>query len=149
MLARYPAAPVRSRLVITLLAVAFAAGGCGSQPSSAEEFEGDERAVAETVEDLQRAAERQEADRACRDFLSEELAGRIAAAGENCQEELEKAIADADVVELEVEDVQVDGTTATARVRGEGEPEDAVRTLEFVKAGDPERWRVDSFAASG
>ena len=149
MLARYPAAPVRSRLVTTLLAVALAAAGCGSQPSSAEEFEGDERAVAETVEDLQRAAERQEADRACRDFLSEELAGRIAAAGQNCQEELEKAIADADAVELEVEDVQVDGTTATARVRGEGEPEDVVRTLEFVKGGDPARWRVDSFAASG
>ena len=136
--------------LLTLLVCAVLVAGCGSQPAATQEFEGQERAIADTVEDIQRAAERREADRICRDFVSAELAERIGAGGTDCVDELRKAIADAAVVELEVQDIEIQagGRTATARVRGDGERE-TVREFSFVRGGDPERWRVESFGTSG
>lgn len=132
-------------LLLPLLLTASVLAGCGAPPSSAEDFEGEARAVAETVEDIQRAAERQETDRICRDFLTDALGQSVAAGGQTCQEQLEKSVEDVDVFELEVEDVEVNGTTATATVRGESEPEDSVRRFRLEKTGQPARWRVDSF----
>lgn len=142
--------PARACFLL-IVALAAVAAGCGTPPSSAEDFTGQEREVAEVVEDIQRAGERNEADRICGDFLTERLEDGLGERGSDCTAELEKAIEDADSFELEVQDVTVQGTTATARVRGEAGGRDTVQTYRLVKGtkdGQPTRWRVDDFGSA-
>lgn len=120
--------------------------GCGAstQPSSAEKFKGDERAVAQKVEDLQQAGERREPERICNDILARSLVAQLEAAGADCRSEMEKAIEDADDYALDVEDVSISGSTATVKVkRGEDGP---TETMEFTEEGG--QWRATSLSGS-
>ena len=137
------------RRLLILLPVVLALAGCGqaSTGNSAEEFEGEERAVAQVVEDLQEAGERQDAEKICSDILAEDLAARLKDAGTTCPAEIERSIQDADDFELEVEDVTVTGESAKATVRrGTGEREERT-VFEFVRASGS--WRATSLAAGG
>jgi hypothetical protein len=134
----------RASLAVPLVLAALAAG-CGASASSAGDFEGEERRVADVVEKLQSAGETGDAAEICNEVLARELREEIQAAGANCEEELEKAIQDADDFELEVEDVTITGNTATARVRGREGDEDTVRTFEFVREGG--EWRATSLGS--
>ena len=131
----------RSAGAISLIVLAFA--GCGSEPSSAGKFQGEQQAVAEVVEDIQRAAERGEAAKLCRDLIARALREKIASGGINCDKEMEKAVEDADAFELEVQKVTVSGTTAQVTVRGEAGDNDATRTFGMVK--EDGLWRAASF----
>ena len=94
-----------------------ALAGCGQAQTSANDFKGDEKAVAQTIEDLQSAAQGRKPAEICSDVLSRELADKLKATGNDCVREMEKVTGDADDFELEVKDVTVTGTTATATVR--------------------------------
>ena len=127
------------------LVLAALAAGCGASASSAGDFEGEERRVADVVEKLQSAGEAGDAAEICDEVLASELREEMQAAGANCEQELEKAIQDADDFELEVEDVTITGDTATARVRGREDDEEAVRTFEFAREGSG--WRATSLGS--
>ena len=103
------------RRLAVLLVLVFA--GCGQTPTSTDDFEGTEKAVAQTIEDLQTAAQNRKPAEICSDILSRALADRLKSEGNDCVEEMEKVAADADDFELEVTDVAVTGTTATATVK--------------------------------
>ena len=116
--------------------------GCGAstQPSSAEEFPGEERAVAQKVEDLQEAGERRQPETICSEILARSLVQRLEAAGTDCTQEMQKAIEDADDYALDVTDVTISGSTATVEVRrGEDGPSE---TMEFRQEGG--QWRATS-----
>jgi hypothetical protein len=133
---------------VILLSAGALAAGCGeAQSSSAGDFEGEERAVAEVVEDLQDAGERKEADRICRDLLSADLQASLRQAGSTCEREVERSIDDAEDFELVVEDVTVTGSTARATVRRREGQADRRTTFEFEKTG--RSWRATSLAAGG
>ena len=121
--------------------------GCGaaaSQPSSADKFQGDERAVAQKVEDLQEAGTKREPERICSEILARALVQQLEAAGANCTEEMSKAIDDADAYELDVRDVTVSGSRATATVRrGDDGP---TQKMEFTREGDD--WRATALSGS-
>jgi hypothetical protein len=120
--------------------------GCGAstQPSSAEKFQGDERAVAQKVEDLQQAGERREPEAICTDILARSLVQQLEAAGTTCTEEMQKAIEDADDYALDVRDVTISGSTATVQVRrGDDGP---TETMEFTQEGG--QWRATSLSGS-
>lgn len=120
--------------------------GCGqsAEPSSVEKFKGDERAVAQKVEDLQQAGERREPDRICTDILARSLVQQLEAAGADCTDEMEKAIEDADDYALDVRKVSISGSTATVEVqRGEDGP---TETMEFTEEGG--EWRATSLSGS-
>jgi hypothetical protein len=132
------------KLLLALVA-ALALAGCGAEArtSSAENFPaGAERDVAQKVEDLQEAGERNEPDDICSNILSQALVRELEAAGVECADEMKKAIEDADDYELDVRDVNVSGNTATVRVqRGEDGP---AETMEFTREnGD---WRATSLS---
>jgi hypothetical protein len=133
-----PALPV----VMAVLAAAFA--GCGAQASSAGDFEGEEKAVAEAVEDIQSAGERQDTDKLCDELLTKALADRIAEGGESCTEEGVKAVDDANDFDLDATDVTVDGTRAEAKVENKQGEQTVTTTFELVKEGD--QWKLDSIA---
>lgn len=118
--------------------------GCGAQPqpSSVERFQGDERAVAQKVEDLQEAGERRRPEEICTEILAKSLVSQLEAAGADCTQEMAKAIEDADEFELDVREVEVEGTTATATVRrGDDGP---TETMEFTQEGG--QWRATSLS---
>jgi hypothetical protein len=134
---------MKRRLVILPLLL-LAGCGASSQPSSVEDFKGDERAVAQKVEDLQKAGERQEPETICGEILARSLVQQLEAAGSDCTQEMEKAIEDADDYALDVTDVTISGSTATARVRrGEDGP---TETMEFTQEGG--QWRATSLSGS-
>jgi hypothetical protein len=134
----------RARHAVPIV-LAVLAAGCGASASSAGDFEGEERQVADVVEQLQTAGESGDAAEICSEVLSSELREEMQAAGVNCEQELDKAIQDADDFELEVEDVTISGDTATARVRGGEGDEETVRTFEFAREGDG--WRATSLGS--
>jgi hypothetical protein len=126
---------------------ALALAGCGAQAdqtSSAERFKGDERAVAQKVEDLQEAGESRKPEDICSEILARSLVQELEAAGVDCADEMEKAIDDADDYDLDVRDVNITGSTATVSVRrGEDGP---IETMEFTKENG--QWRATSLSGS-
>jgi hypothetical protein len=132
-------------LLAVLLALAAVASGCGGSASSAGDFEGEEKRVADVVEQLQSAGETGDAAEICNEVLAKQLRDQIQEAGANCEQELEKAIQDADDFELEVEDVTITGNSATAKVRGRDGGEERVRDFEFVREGRD--WRATSLGS--
>jgi hypothetical protein len=132
------------RLLAILPVLVLAGCGAPAEPSSVEKFQGDERAVAQKVEDLQDAGTQREPERICSDILSRAVVQQLEAAGASCTAEMEKAIEDADAFELEVRDVTISGSTATATVRrGDDGP---TEEMEFTKEGG--QWRATSLSDS-
>jgi hypothetical protein len=122
------------------LALALLGAGCAAQTSSSKKFSGEERKVADKVEKLQSAGEARDAKAICDDVLAKNLREQITAAGSTCENELKKAIKDADDFKLEVEDVTITGGTATAKVKGRDRGAQRVRTFTFVREGSD--WRA-------
>jgi hypothetical protein len=134
----------RAVLAVPLVLAALATG-CGASASSAGDFQGEERRVAEVVEKLQSAGETGDAAEICNEVLSQQLRDQIQEAGASCEQELDKAIDDADDYELEVEAVTISGNSATAKVRGRDRGEERVRDFEFVREG--RNWRATSLGS--
>jgi hypothetical protein len=132
-------------LLAVPLVLALLASGCAGSTSSAGDFEGEEKKVAEVVEKLQSAGETGDAAEICDEVLAKELREQIQEAGSTCEQELDKAIKDADDFELDVEDVTIQGNSATAKVKGRDEGEDRVRDFEFVREGRD--WRATSLGS--
>ena len=98
--------------------------------------------MAQKVEDLQEAGEGREPEDICSNILASSLVQQIEAAGVKCADEMEKAIDDADDYDLEVQEVTVSGSTATAQVRrGDDGP---TETMEFTKENG--QWRATSLS---
>jgi len=129
-------------LLAFLFVLAALASGCAGSSSSAGDFTGEEKKVAELVEKLQTAGETGDAGTICDEVVAKELRDQIQEAGSTCEQELEKAIKDADDFELDVEDVTIQGNSATAKVKGQDQGEERVRDFEFVREG--EDWRATS-----
>lgn len=131
--------------LLAILGVLFLTG-CGagaSESSSVEKFKsGDERAVAQKIEDLQEAGSRRDPEKICAEILAKSLVQELEAAGAGCTDEMKKAIEDADDYELDVREVNVTGSTATATVRrGDDGP---TETMEFTRDGSD--WRATSLS---
>jgi hypothetical protein len=130
-------------LSIAAVAAALALAGCGSgESSSAGSFEGQEKEVAQVVEDLQRAAQSRDGGKVCSDIFARELVDELSAGDQDCIDEVEKAIGDADDYELRVTDVTVAGERATAVVQQGGRK----ATFELVRQDG--RWRIAEMQAA-
>jgi hypothetical protein len=128
---------------LTLLLVALALAGCTTQQeSSADRFQGAEADVAEVVDDLAAASRSGDGEEICTQIVTAQLAEELAA-GDACKDEVEQALSDANDYDLEVRDVTVSGSTATAEVRQGDDGRTA--TLEFERGRDG--WRVTSLGA--
>ena len=134
---------MRALPIILVLALT----GCSQQETSANDFKGDEKAVAEAVEDLQTNAQNRKPAEICSDDLTKTLADSLKSQGNDCTSEMEKITRDADDFQLDVTDVTINGTTATAQVKTRrGDDKDATTTVTLEKEGGD--WRLSDFGSS-
>ena len=131
-----------TRPLTALLAVlaALAAAGCGATNTASQDFTGAEEDVAEVVEELQAAAQEDEATRICTEILSSELADRL---GERCTDTVQTAIDDTDIFEIGADTVRIEGDRATVRIDAgrDGERQERLRLVRETRGG----WRIDEF----
>jgi hypothetical protein len=140
------AAPARTLTLLVLSAVAL--GACGqSSKDSAKDFTGQQRAVAQTVEDLQKAGQKRNADGArtiCTNLLAPDLVAKIRqASSKACDAVIKDAISDADAFEVQVEKVAINGDQATATVTSQANGQkDRTDTLTLQRVGNA--WKISA-----
>jgi hypothetical protein len=137
---------MRPYLSVFALLLSAAIAGCGQAPSSAGDFKGTEKDVADTIEQLQTAASNRKPEDICSEVLSRALVDKLKTSGNACVDEMEKIVNDADDYELDVTAVTITGSTATARVKARrGDNDNAVTT--FSLALEDKKWRLTNFGA--
>jgi hypothetical protein len=127
-----------------VLALAFA--GCGQSASSASDFEGAKKDVADTIEQLQTSAQSRKPGDICSDVLSRTLVEKLKTGGHDCVDEMERVTGDADDFELDVTAVTITGATATARVKARKGGKADVLTS-YTLAREDGKWRLSDFGA--
>ena len=138
--------------IATPLAAVLAAGGCGatSNSDSSSKFSGVQKDVAAAVESYQKAAEKQDGGKVCRDLITAALQVRIAranhATASGCAQAVEDGLKQTDQADLTVTAVRLSGlTSATATVKQKtASKKSRVTTLTLRKAAG--RWRIDQLA---
>jgi uncharacterized protein YceK len=137
----------RRPLILLALVVAVALAGCTTQRTSTGstvKFTGDQRLVANTVADLQAAASKGNQGEICRNLLAQDLVSRLAQHGGTCERAVHAALKDTDLTDLSVQDVTIQGSQATARVKfANGGKNDRRQSVGLVKQGAA--WRIAGF----
>lgn len=137
---------MRSLLRSLPLLLVVAIAGCGQAPSSASDFNGAKKEVADTIEQLQTAASSRKPEDICSDVFSSALVEKVKTAGHDCVDEMDKVTSDADDFELEVKAVTITGATATARVQArKGGNDNAITT--YTLAREDGKWRLTNLGA--
>jgi len=132
------------RSVAALCVLAVAVGGCGAASrDSTEDFKGQERAVAAAIEEIETAARKDDADKVCKQLLSDSLLTALEKKGTTCTTGVQEGFDDADSLDLEVDDVTISGDTASAEVTSGRSGSDRKQdTLNLVRDG--EDWKIAS-----
>jgi|tagenome__1003787_1003787.scaffolds.fasta_scaffold20711258_2 hypothetical protein len=131
------------RLLAALCLLAFAVAGCGATPrDSAQDFKGDERAVAAVVERVERAARDDKPEVVCTQLLSSTLLEALRKQGTDCKTGVKESFRDADSLDITVDDVVIQGTHATVKAGYRRGSEDRTATLELDRDGGA--WKISS-----
>jgi hypothetical protein len=133
---------MRSALVLLVAALALSSCAGAAPRDSAQDFKGAERAVAQTVEDVEEAARKKDDDRLCKKLLSDSLLAAVKTEGIVCTTAVKDAFNDAGSADLTVEDVSISGDTATAKVTSGTGSDETTDTLVLEKAGAD--WKITS-----
>jgi hypothetical protein len=131
-----------------VVAAALLAGctGSSSNDDDTSKFRGDQRLVANTVEDFETAASKGDQDKICRDLLAKALVQQYAQRGGTCEKVVDGALKDTDSFNLTVEKVTISGQQATASVKADRGKKDVMQSLTLVKQGAG--WRISGFEPS-
>jgi hypothetical protein len=128
--------------------VAVAVAGCTTQTTtkdSSGKFRGEQRLVANTVEDFESAASKGDQDQICRELLAKPLIAEYARRGGTCEKVVDGVLRDSDTYGLTVESVRIADAQATARVKADRGKNDVIRNLTLVKQGPG--WRISAFGS--
>jgi hypothetical protein len=106
---------VRTAAVICLVALLLV--GCGAAAKdSADDFKGDEKKVAAVFDSLEKAAKDDKPATVCTQLFAKTLLDALKKKGTNCVTAVKEAFKDADSKDLQVDDVKITGTAATAKI---------------------------------
>jgi hypothetical protein len=131
------------RSLAALCLVALGVAGCGAAPrDSAQDFKGEQHAVAAVVERLEAAGRDDKPDVVCNQLLSTKLLAAVRAQGTNCKTGVGESFKDADSFDITVKDVVIRGTHATATARYRRGSEDQTATLELDREGAS--WKISA-----
>ena len=127
--------------------VAVAVTGCAAQTTSNDssgKFRGEQRLVANTVEDFESAASKGDQGKICRDLLAKALVAQYAERGGTCEKVVDGTLKDTDSFGLTVEQVSITGTQAAVRVKADRGKKDILQSMTLVKQGAG--WRISAFS---
>jgi hypothetical protein len=147
MVGTLPVRMLRSLVPLALLA-SLALAGCTTRSTSDDstgEFRGDQRLVANTVEDFESAASEGDQGKICRDLLARALVAQYAERGGSCERAVDGALKDTDSFEMTVERVTITGTQASVRVKSDRGKKDLQQSLTLVRQG--QGWRISAFGS--
>jgi hypothetical protein len=134
------------RLTAFVLPAALAAtllAGCGaSTNNSAEDFKGDQKSVAQVVDDLGKAVKKRDAKEICNTIFATSVADKLKQGNTDCVAAVKNQVKDASSFDVSVKKVAISGTNATAVVTSTVDGKDATQTLKLVKDGNA--WRIAS-----
>lgn len=128
-------------LCAPLLATSVAA--CGNTVSTSS-FKGEQQKVAQTVSHLQSHATALDAKKICGEDLAAANVARLNAAPGGCKKAIKSQLKEIDSFDTTVRSVQINGATATARVKGVNGGKKSVQTVTFAKEGG--RWRISGIS---
>ena len=140
-------------LIAAALVVVVFSGCSQSGDDDSPDFKGEQKLVANVVDDLQDAGRDKDGDAVCA-LLAADLVKKIrATAGGNasCAEAVDDALDDADAFDIDVKSVKISGAVATAVVESKENDDEVRDTLSFVKeqaGGSPPRtrWKLSALA---
>jgi hypothetical protein len=132
---------VRTAAVLSLLALV--ATGCGgATKDSTKQFKGEEQKVASVVEQIEKAARDNKPDTVCAKLFTPARLKIIKTLGTNCRTGVKDAFKDADSFDLTVDDVTIDGDTATAKITSGTGSKKKTDMLSLKRDGTV--WKVDA-----
>ncbi|MGZ8633240.1 MAG: hypothetical protein ACXWZZ_05200 [Solirubrobacteraceae bacterium] len=135
------------RFALPIAAIAaVAVTGCTTTSTSDDSsgtFSGEQRLVANTVEDFESAASKGDQGRICRELLAKPLIATYAKRGGTCEKAVDGALKDTDSFGLTVESVRITATRANARVKADRGKHDVIQTINLLKEGTG--WRISEF----
>ena len=130
-----------SLLSVAVLAALLAGCGAGSAGSADDFRNGDEKAVAQVVDDLSQAARDRDGREVCTSLLAKEAVAKLQDGTRDCAAVMQDQLSDASPnYVVDVQDVTVTGDTATAKVESPVFGEQRTQTLRFVREG--QAWRL-------
>jgi hypothetical protein len=139
---RLPAFVLPAALAATLLA------GCGaSTTNNAEDFQGDQKAVAQVIDDLEKASKGANPDtkEICNTIFAKAVADKLRQGSDDCQDAVKRQLKDVSDSDITVKRIAVNGNTAVATVVSSVNGDDATQTLNLSRDG--QTWRIASLAA--
>ena len=138
---------MRTAVLASAAAVAALVAGCAGQQTSnnADDYSGEQKAVAQVIDDLAEAGMKGEAGDICNTLFTSELADALNQDNRNCRDAVSDQLEDASSFSLDVERIEVSGDTATAVVRSDFDGTEEPRTLRFQKVNDT--WRIAGLGA--
>ena len=134
---------MRPFLLILAALATMALTGCTQSSSSNDssgKFRGDQRLVANAIEDLQSAASNGDQGKVCNDLLARSLRARLSRGPGGCLGTVDAALKDTDTFDLTVQSVRITGGRATARVQEDTGKRTRTVTLGLVKEGPG--WKI-------
>src|SRR5262245_20810372 len=117
--------------------------GCANKVSTSG-FSGEERAVAQTISNLQADVTAADQQKICRNDLAATVVGRLNAAPGGCRQAVKRQVAEVDSLHMTVQSVQLGRTsaqpTASARVKSVYQGKMRPSTVSLVKEGG--KWKI-------
>ena len=145
----------RTHLLLPTLAATALLAGCAPQSggeSNADDFQGAEKDVAETVFDFRDAVAKRDEKEVCDSFFTSELrdeivrTGKAAGRGSTCADSIADTIQDIDATDIEIEDISISGSEATVEIKTDlTEGDDPVDTITLA---DDRGWRISKLPGS-
>ena len=144
--------PALQLAIAAPLAAVLAAGGCGAAKNSdsATKFQGEQRAVATVIEDFQKASEKSDEHKICRDLITAQLQLQITranrATAKGCAQAVDDGLKDSDQADMTVTAVRLAGPVAVAVVKQKlSDKQNRSTTVGLRKVGG--RWRISRLPA--
>jgi hypothetical protein len=126
-------------LCLPLLALGLSA--C-AQTVSTSGLNGEAKAAAETIKDLQSNATSGDQKKICQDDLAKSVASRLSPAGGGCQAAIKSQLKEVDSLELTVQRIEVNGTSATAHVTSVYSGKKKPTTMTLVRENG--KWKISA-----
>ncbi len=136
---------IKRLAAILLASIAPAALAACGEVVSTSNFNGESKAVAQTISNFQNDISTANKGNICQKDLASELTARLNSASGGCQEVIKTQLGQIDTFSLSIESIAVNGASAQAQVKSTYSGKIKVSTLTLVKEGG--KWKISGARA--